>query len=431
MTEANTSVSQTKSRGWCFTINNPTKVVLFPDGLPECVKYLVYQEECGELGTVHLQGYVLLSRPQRLSYVRKITSRDAEGEVFTVFERAHLTASRGTAEQNKAYCTKDAGRRDGPWELGTLPKQGSRTDLAEAAASLLKDGDIRSIDPAVFLKYASGCLKLAALAPPPMREDLKVFTLVGGTGLGKSFICHKMFPDLFVVNMGNCGLWWDGYTCQRAIMFEEFKGQVQLQKMLQILDPYPLRLEIKGGLFPARFTHVLITSNYPPDQWYRNEDGSRDNEMQALARRLDSANPASIPPRPSGPRYIQVDTRAALHTRLKMLITAGILVPDHNPWAEPPVPARAPTVMLSDEDEEAASVLASGPPRLRRCVSHITCDDAPACADVAVDETSGEMFVRDDILSTNERCAMRIFQGEKWTDSNGVIHQQSSSAPSP
>ena len=57
-------------------------------------------------------------------------------------------------------------------------------------------------------------------------------TIIGGTGIGKSHIVHELYPDVYIVNMGNSGLWWDGYVGQEAVMFEEFKGQVQLQKML-------------------------------------------------------------------------------------------------------------------------------------------------------------------------------------------------------
>ena len=55
------------SRAWCFTINNPTHKVLFPDGLPDGIKYIVYQLERGEQGTPHLQGFIQLSRPQQIS----------------------------------------------------------------------------------------------------------------------------------------------------------------------------------------------------------------------------------------------------------------------------------------------------------------------------------------------------------------------------
>lgn len=374
-----------RARAWCFTINNPTHKVLFPDGFPDGIKYIVYQLERGDQGTPHLQGYIQLSRPQRMSWLKKVTSKTADGEVFNVFDRAHLIVAKGNADQNKAYCTKAEGRLEGPWTIGEASKQGDRTDLKEAAEQLMRTGDIRAIDPGVFLKYASGCLKLAALAPPPRRDNLKVITIVGPTGIGKSYAVHDLFPDIYVVNMGNSGLWWDGYTGQPAVMFEEFKGQVQLQKMLQILDPYPLRLEIKGGLVPARFTTVFITSNYTPDKWYKNDDGARDEEMKALARRIDIGDPSRIPPRPDGPRYIHVDTREALHQRLQIMITAGIISPPPkaavqiapvsnsqvepaDPVAAVPLPQPSPSLDCDDDN------LLIPPPALRRALED-PCDD--------------------------------------------------------
>jgi len=385
-----------KARAWCFTDNNPERIILFPDGLPTCIKYCIYQLEVGEQGTHHLQGYLQLTRAQNIVYLKKITGQTAEGDIFHVFQRAHFIIAEGNAEQNKKYCTKAKGHLQGPWELGSVPKPGERTDLKDAAEELMRTGDIRAIDPAVFIKYASGCLKLAALAPPPRRDSLKVITIIGPTGIGKSYSIHDLYPDVYVVNMGNSGLWWDGYTGQEAVMFEEFKGQVQLQKMLQILDPYPLRLEIKGGLVPARFTVCFITSNYTPDKWYKNEDGNRDAEMAALARRLDMGDYTRVPPRPEGARFIHVETRQTLHSRLSMLRVAGILkpiVPDAAAAADEPAaaaPCDVDTAPVSESDEE--------PPRLRRAVAHITVADAPHDADM-VTTADGQQFVRDDIIA--------------------------------
>ena len=55
------------------------------------------------------------------------------------------------------------------------------------------------------------------------------------------------------------------------MVFEEFAGQIQLQKMLKFLDPYPMALEVKGGMRPAMYETVIITSNTRPDGWYRDE----------------------------------------------------------------------------------------------------------------------------------------------------------------
>jgi len=339
-------------RSWCFTWNNPTTHVLFPDGLPQNIKYIVYQLEKGEQGTTHLQGFIQFSATQRLSAIKKIEFKTAEGATIKPFEGAHLEIAKGNAEQNKAYCTKSETRLEGPWELGTIPTQGDRTDLKAAAMELMASGDIRKIDPAVFLKYASGCLKLAALAPPPRRNNLKVISIIGKTGIGKSWSVHDLYPDVYVVNMGNSGLWWDGYTDQKVVLFEEFKGQVQLQKLLQILDPYPLRLEIKGGLVPARFTLVFITSNYQPSEWYHNEQGLRDPEMAALARRLDNSGAVA------GPKFIYTDNRVELHQKLDLALQIADLEPKPDHKISGPQPLKAPAIVVA-----AAAAPLMVPPR--------------------------------------------------------------------
>lgn len=430
-----------QARGWCFTWNNPTHKILFPDGLPVGVRFLVYQEERGAEGTAHLQGYIYFSGATRMTQIKNIEFKTPEGASVFPFRGAHLEAAKGSPEQNVAYCTKAETRVAGPWTLGEVPKgAGERTDLHRAAEELMRSGDIRAIDPAVFIKYASGCLKLAALAPPPRRDNLKVITIIGTTGIGKSYSVHDLYPDVFVVNMGNSGLWWDGYTGQPAIMFEEFKGQVQLQKMLQILDPYPLRLEIKGGLVPARFTIVFITSNTMPKDWYENKDGRRDAELKALDRRLDTESATNKNPI----RFIHVDTREELHRRLdramaivdlqpkpaKRLspvpgvyivprarheeaaaaaaparpiwdVVTGEMATDDTPCAAAaaaaPVqtPARSSTPMV-DEDQDVF-IVENGAPKLKRHKARIIVDDAPADADIVTDE-NGDFYVRDDCV---------------------------------
>ena len=71
--------------------------------------------------------------------------------------------------------------------------------------------------------------------------------------------------------MGNGGTWFANPTAT-VMVFEEFAGQIPLQKMLKLLDPYPMALEVKGGMRPAMYTLVIITSNTRPDGWYKEEE---------------------------------------------------------------------------------------------------------------------------------------------------------------
>ena len=79
----------------------------------------------------------------------------------------------------------------------------------------------------------------------PYRPNLRIITLVGPPGTGKSFAINTLFPKAGRAIIGNGGTWFAN-PCSKVMVFEEFAGQIQLQKMLKFLDPYPMALEVKG-----------------------------------------------------------------------------------------------------------------------------------------------------------------------------------------
>ncbi len=96
-----------KMKNVCFTLNNPTEAeriwwrAALTNG-EDSVTYLVLQEETGENGTVHLQGYVELADRKRLTWLRRHLSA-----------RAHWERRRGTQLQAIAYCQKAESRVEG------------------------------------------------------------------------------------------------------------------------------------------------------------------------------------------------------------------------------------------------------------------------------------------------------------------------------
>lgn len=275
-----------RARRWVFTINNP--VAPYPRTLGRGMRYLVFQLEKGAQGTPHLQGYCEFERPKRLGGVTGCF----EGDYREPQPRGHWEIARGTYEQCKAYCTKLGTREEGPWEFGEAgPGERARTDLRSAAAALLSSGKISDVPPDVFLKYGSNCLKLASRAAAPYRPELRIVCVCGPTGIGKSYGIRNRYPGCYCPYYGNCGLWWDGYCEQEVVLLEEFAGQIQLQKLLQLLDPYPAQVECKGGSVAARYKVVFIVSNRCPELWYDNPrradgSGTRDKELEALYRRI-------------------------------------------------------------------------------------------------------------------------------------------------
>jgi len=336
MSNPNPKPKQSKAKNWTITTNNPTagERVLFPDGLPNNIKYLIYSIEKGKNEeTEHVQGYIQFKKTIRMTTVKKTVYVNTEGETVYPFARSHLEIAEGTADQNRAYCSKSDTHVAGPWEMGdSTNTQGKRVDLEAAYKLVLETGDISKVEPAAFMRYSSSLIKLAALAIPPRRDGLKVICIIGETGIGKSYAAHECYPDLYMPFYGNSGLWWDGYSGQKVVLIEEFRGQVQLQKMLQVLDKYPLRLEIKGGSVPARYELVIVTSNTRPEDWYpdnpQKPGATREPERKALARRLGVGTPM----------YIEADTRQVLQTQLAIALRmVGVIPPLPQPWLPAPL----------------------------------------------------------------------------------------------
>ena len=324
-----------RSRNFLITTNNPTPAerVLWPDGLSPNITALVYQIERGAEGTEHVQAFISLKNPIAPTSVKKLTFQNAEGATVTPFARSHIEVCRDVAA-SIAYCKKEETRVAGPWEMGVAPvNKGKRTDLEEATKTLIETGgDLNQIDPVVFVRYCRGLQLLIQLrVPAPTRPNFKVITIVGSTNVGKSWIIHNLYPDLVKCQWGNSGSWFPGYVGQLVIAFEEFKGQIPLQRMLQYLDQYPIHIEQKGSSYPLRATLCFITSNSTPDQWYKNDPmHPREEELNALYRRLDYVpppQPGEPAARASGIRYIVAGNRRQLHRDLDLALSIEDLAP--------------------------------------------------------------------------------------------------------
>lgn len=282
------------AKRWCFTINNPSDDDRFWENAEqqEQLEYLIVQQEVGEEGTPHYQGFLILKRKNRLTWLKS-----------NMNSRAHWEKARGTDKQAADYCRKDDTHPEGSlrFELGELKGEGKRRGrdaLEEAVIEEVEDlkkgfkpaGDI---DAQVLARpgFLAAYNVLTADLLGPYRPNLKIITMVAPPGTGKSFAINTLFPKAGRAIMGNGGTWFAN-PCSRVMVFEEFAGQIQLQKMLKYLDPYPMALEIKGGMRPAMYETVIITSNTRPDGWYKDEEagGKRTDALLALWDRLGFKN---------------------------------------------------------------------------------------------------------------------------------------------
>lgn len=275
-----------RSRNFCFTINNPLEHGETREWLEGKLKeggaiYYVFQLEKGKEETPHWQGFVRFKCQKKLSAIKKL------------LPRAHIEEANGSAEQNRNYVTKTEGRIEEPVEFGEKPIQGKRNDL-DAVKKRLDEGasmrDIAQEHFGSFVKYYKGIERASNLLNPkePRNFLTELWIFWGDTGTGKSRTAFELGRQsgYYEPAYGNGGLWWDGYEGQHTIIFDEFKGGVQLGVLKRLADRNRYVVDRKG-LEPMQFTskRIIITSNKSPDDWY---DRSKFNEaeLEALQRRI-------------------------------------------------------------------------------------------------------------------------------------------------
>lgn len=260
-----------RGRNWCFTLNNPEQDELFHlDGLTARgeARFLIYQIERGDSGTEHAQGYVEFLCVHRLGAVKNLIGR-----------RCHVEVRRGSRAQAIDYCRKEDTRVKGPFEFGSAPQPGKRSDLDDAYGLIMEgEGfyDIAQALPSTCIRYARGIRELLAERDreertKSLRLNLKCWILWGEPGSGKTRAVYDHFGLGSVYTLttsASGGTWFDGYRGESVLLIDDFKGFIPFHFFLKMLDIYPLRLDVKGSFTYANWTTVVITSNHPIDEWY-------------------------------------------------------------------------------------------------------------------------------------------------------------------
>lgn len=281
------NVSRTKhtSKYWVFTLNNPAiKPAVLVDRLRQSAGVLfgVFQLEKGTNGTPHFQGYIGLSRSQRFSYVKNLM----EGS-------PHWEPRRGTHRQAYDYCTKSNTRVSGPYEFGTFPSQdirpGFRSDLYAVVESCKETSDFTEVvrqHPVSSIKYYKGISNVFNIIHKQEPNIVPTVTLYyGPTGTGKTRYAMQLPFDTF--KKDGSDPWFDGYTNQKVLVFDDFAGgrsKMALSSLLNYLDRYPTLLPVKGSFANRRCKQIIITTNLHPQDWY--DYANRQEHLKALARRV-------------------------------------------------------------------------------------------------------------------------------------------------
>lgn len=269
-----------RTRYWCFTYNNPefTPNVVFQEAQKTGhLEYAVFQGEIGESGTYHFQGFIVLCRAQRLSFVQKLI-------------RACHWAIALKPDAAEAYCRKDDTRIDGPYTIGSWDPnthgQGKRADLIQFRDAVKSGRTFRELIEddqylPVLARYPKFLEKLFEVYEPQRTKTTELHLVYGAPGLGKTTFVLEQCPDAYWKQAGTG--WWDGYRGQRDVIIEEFKGWMPFHWILRLADKPPLMVEIKGGQRHFVAERLWITSNFLPSEWWKLEDQGR---LDAVYRRI-------------------------------------------------------------------------------------------------------------------------------------------------
>lgn len=276
------TVVRNRCRAWCYTLNNPTSesIELLRSGQlfkDLACRYMVSQVETGEAGTPHVQGYVYFTHRKSFSQVRDLLPSGS-----------HIEAARGSAEQNRVYCTKSQGRLQGPFEFGRIPRQGERTDIKDAM-TLVKNGvrrrQIAETYPNTWCRYWKALAQYRLLCSKKRDWKTRVVYVYGPTGTGKSRFAAT-FKNAYWKPSGT--KWFDGYQNEPVVVMDEMnKAWFSFDTFKRLLDRYPMIVEPKLGGMNFDAHTIIITSNVEPKQLYRKLFDYRPNAYLELIRRID------------------------------------------------------------------------------------------------------------------------------------------------
>lgn len=272
-------------RNFVFTLNNPAVNCADAETLiaklKEVCSFFIIGDEVGAQGTPHWQGYCELKTQTSCTVVNK-------------WAKWHTETRRGTSKQARDYCAKEKILH----EFGIMSAPGKRNDIAALKELALKEGLARVAEEATSMQQFKLCEVYMNYKSPPRDQSVEpdVTYITGPSGCGKSRLAYELLKgkQFYVKDETQ---WWTGYNGEEYVIMDDFRCSWMTHNMfIRLLDRYPMRVKVHGGLVQLRATHWILTSVIPPDQLYANVPEEPAAQVQRRIRKI-----ITLPLAPEGP----------------------------------------------------------------------------------------------------------------------------------
>ena len=292
---------------WCGTwqdVENPPTPEMFL-AKKRTISYLVYQkvfdlslafftplqEMAPTTGKLHYQCYFEFTGKAQLSSLMK------------QFPQCFWSLRRGSAQQASDYCQKLETRIEPPVIHGAMSIPSSTKKPFHEACDRIIAGthtaaQLARSDPYVFTVHRTGLHALQAALCPARSTPPRVIVLYGMPDSGKTRLAYEIANSLYnnedifkYDSLGGEGQeWWEGYGGQQCVIIDEFLARkFNWDRFLTVLDRYPTRVPVKGGSATFNSPLIIVTSNFPPCEWFDGKDFS------ALRRRITTCYKFCVP----------------------------------------------------------------------------------------------------------------------------------------
>jgi hypothetical protein len=249
------------------------------------VSFLTMQvERSPTTGLLHNQGYAELKRCLSIEEIKRI--------VFHGAASVHIEFRKGSQEQAIEYCRKVESRATPdavPFTFGR-PRtiyQGERTDLTNVVLAVQHAVENnRDVDYDILfgperntvarhMRYTERVIEtLNRRNATGVLRKLDVIVFWGPPGTGKSALVWKFVAGHPHFKLDNSMIpdsgspWLNGYQSQPILWIDDAVTRIDPHVLQNLLDRYPMTLNVKNSHAYAAWRIVFITSNFPCDEWY-------------------------------------------------------------------------------------------------------------------------------------------------------------------